>query len=61
MKLLGVLDFRSSGDQHKPVMDALKPIGRHKDSSTTYLLLGETIPLDGVMRKDCTARSVLPR
>ncbi|MEU7177897.1 MULTISPECIES: Tn3 family transposase [Streptomyces] len=52
MKLLGVLDFRSSNDQHKPVMDALKLIERHKDSSTTYLPLGETIPLEGVVRKD---------
>ncbi|MFE7815680.1 hypothetical protein ACFU5P_27825 [Streptomyces sp. NPDC057433] len=30
MKLLGVLDFRSSNDQHRPVMDALKLIERHK-------------------------------
>jgi hypothetical protein len=52
MKLLGVLDFRSSNDQHKPVMDALKLIERHKDSSTTYLPLGEAIPLEGVVRKD---------
>lgn len=52
MKLLGVLDFRSSNDQHKPVMDALKLIERHKDSSTTYLPLGEATPLEGVVRKD---------
>ncbi|MEV7471919.1 hypothetical protein AB0O20_36375 [Streptomyces kronopolitis] len=52
MKLLGVLDFRSSNDQHKPVMDALKLIERHKDSSTTYLPLGEGVPLEGVVRKD---------
>ncbi|MGW8700163.1 DUF4158 domain-containing protein [Streptomyces eurythermus] len=52
MKLLEVLDFRSSNDQHKPVMDALKLIERHEDSSTTYLPLGETVPLDGVVRKD---------
>lgn len=52
MKLLEVLDFCSSNDQHKPVMEALKLIERHKDSSTTYLPLGETIPLEGVVRKD---------
>jgi hypothetical protein len=52
MKLLEVLDFHSSNDQHKPVMDALKLIERHKDSSTTYLPLGEAIPLHGVVRKD---------
>ena len=52
MDLLGVLQFRSSNDRHKPVIDALKLIERHKDSATTYLPLGETIPLDGVVRKD---------
>lgn len=52
MKLLGVLGFHSSNDQHKPVIEALKLIERHKDSSTTYLPLGETIPLEGVVRKD---------
>ncbi|MGW9597040.1 transposase [Streptomyces chartreusis] len=33
-------------------MEALKLIERHKDSSITYLPLGETIPLEGVVRKD---------
>lgn len=51
-KLLGVLDFRSSNDKHKPVIEALKLIEQHKDSSTTYLPLGQDIPLDGVVRKD---------
>ncbi|MEV5441281.1 Tn3 family transposase [Streptomyces sp. NPDC052644] len=52
MKLLEVLDIRSSNDRHKPVIEALALIERHKDSSTTYLPLGETVPLDGVVRKD---------
>jgi hypothetical protein len=39
-----VLEFRSSNDRHKPVIDALKLIERHRDSSTSYLPLGETIP-----------------
>ncbi|MEU0720716.1 Tn3 family transposase [Streptomyces lavendulocolor] len=52
MDLLGVLQFCSSNDRHKPVIDALKLIERQKDSSTTYLPLGETIPLEGVVRKD---------
>ncbi|MFH8500633.1 hypothetical protein [Streptomyces coeruleorubidus] len=30
MKLLGVLDFCPSNDQHKPVMEALELIERHK-------------------------------
>ncbi|WP_257981158.1 hypothetical protein [Streptomyces sp. CB02959] len=51
MDLLGVLAFRSSNDRHKPVIDALKLIERHKDSSTTYLPLGETIPLEGSWRR----------
>ncbi|MET7300408.1 Tn3 family transposase [Embleya sp. NPDC005575] len=52
MDLLGVLEFRSSNDRHKPVIDALKLIERHRDSSTSYLPLGETVPLEGVVRKD---------
>ena len=52
IKLLEVLDFRSSNDAHKPVIKALELIERHKDSATTYLPLGEDIPLDGVVRKD---------
>lgn len=52
MDLLGVLEFCSSNDRHKPVIDALKLIERHRDSSTSYLPLGETIPLEGVVRKD---------
>ncbi|GAA3083694.1 hypothetical protein GCM10020000_82370 [Streptomyces olivoverticillatus] len=51
MQLLGVLDFQSSNDAHKPVIDALALIERHKDSTTQYLPLGETIPLDGVVHK----------
>ncbi|MGW5124567.1 Tn3 family transposase [Streptomyces sp. NPDC004069] len=52
MKLLEVLDFRSSNDRHKPVIEALALIELHKDSSTTYLPHGETVPLQGVVRKD---------
>ncbi|MGW2523461.1 hypothetical protein ACWC09_42065 [Streptomyces sp. NPDC001617] len=51
-KLLEVLDFRSSNDRHKPVIEASALIERHKDSSsTTYLPLGETVPLQGVVRE----------
>ncbi|MFJ8746857.1 Tn3 family transposase [Embleya sp. NPDC127516] len=52
IKLLGVLEFRSSNDQHKPVIDALALIKRHKDSTAQYLPIGQRIPLDGVVRKD---------
>ncbi len=52
MKLLEGLDFRSSNERHKPVIEALALIERHKDSATTYLPLGETVPLEGVVRKD---------
>lgn len=52
-----MLDFRSSNDRHKPVVEALALIERHKDSSTTYLPLGETAPLEGVVRKDCMERA----
>lgn len=50
MDLLGVLEFRSSNDRHS--IDALKLIEGNRDSSTSYLPLDETIPLEGVVRKD---------
>ncbi len=55
MQLLGVLALRYSNDRHKPVIDVLRLVERHKDSSTTHLPLGETIPLEGIVRKDWTA------
>jgi hypothetical protein len=55
-----VLGLRSSNDQHKPAMDALKLIERYEDSSfTTYLSLGETMPLEGAVRKDWTEFAIL--
>ncbi|MCX5181021.1 Tn3 family transposase [Streptomyces virginiae] len=52
MDLLAVLDFRSSNDAHKPVIDALALIARHRESTAQYLPAGESVPLQGVVRKD---------
>jgi len=45
IRLLEVLEFRSSNDTHRPVVEALALIGRHAGSAnTTYYPLGETVP-----------------
>jgi TnpA family transposase len=53
VRLLEVLDFRSSNDTHRPVIDALATITRHAgDGNTTYYPLGETIPAHRGVRGD---------
>jgi TnpA family transposase len=45
IRLLGVLEFRSSNSTHRPVIEALGLIGRHANAgNTTYFSLGETVP-----------------
>ena len=46
IRLLEVLQFRSSNMQHQPVIEALGLIGRHaRDGNTTYYPLGEYVPV----------------
>ncbi len=46
IRLLRVLEFRSSNDTHRPVIEALELIGRHAaGGNTTYYPLGETVPV----------------
>ncbi|MGV9937271.1 hypothetical protein ACWDY4_43380 [Streptomyces olivaceoviridis] len=55
---LGVDEFQvSAGDLPGYGVGRLL-IARHKDSSTTYLPLGEAIPLDCVVRKDWTETAI---
>jgi hypothetical protein len=45
IRLLEVLEFRSSNDTHRPVVEALALIGRHAASANTiYYPLGESVP-----------------
>jgi Domain of unknown function (DUF4158) len=46
IRLLEVLQFRSSNTAHQPVIEALGLIGRHAhDGNTTYYPLGEHVPV----------------
>lgn len=42
--LLDVLEFRSSNDSHRPVLEALELISRYADTRLTYYPEGEAVP-----------------
>jgi TnpA family transposase len=44
IELLDVLEFRSSNATHRPVLDALALVARHKDGRVTYYPPGEHVP-----------------
>lgn len=44
IRLIGVLEFRSNNERHRPVLDALDVVARHADSRTTYLPADEDVP-----------------
>ena len=48
-EVLGILDFRSNNENHKPVILALSIVKKYIDTSQRYLPLSEDIPLDGVV------------
>lgn len=49
-KLLEALSFRSNNQQHRPVLDALVWIERHRESKRQYYQLTGSIPIEGVVR-----------
>ena len=52
IELLDVLEFRSSNTTHRPVLDALDLVARHKDGRTTYYPHGEHVPTNRVVAGD---------
>ena len=48
-EVLGILDFRSNNEIHKPVIRALDIVKKYADISQRYLPLSEDIPVDGVV------------
>ncbi|MEU4295012.1 Tn3 family transposase [Kribbella sp. NPDC026596] len=44
IELLDVLEFRSSNATHRPVLDALELVARHKDGRVTFYPAGEHVP-----------------
>lgn len=50
IKLLDVLEFRSSNHTHRPVIEALALVARYANAgNTTYYPLGETVPVHKAM------------
>ena len=49
--ILNTLEFRSNNTMHRPVIDAIKLIRRHRDSRQLFFTLEEA-PIDGVIRKN---------
>lgn len=53
IKLLDVLEFRSSNHAHRPVIEALALVARYANAgNTTYYPLGETVPVHKAMGGD---------
>ncbi|MFF3123686.1 Tn3 family transposase [Streptomyces sp. NPDC057908] len=53
IRLLDVLEFRSSNDTHRPVIEALALVARYANAgNTTYYPLGETVPVHKAMGGD---------
>jgi len=49
-KLLECMNFCSNNTMHRPVLDALMWLERHKDSGGQYYYLSDDIPINGVVR-----------
>ncbi|GAA2941731.1 hypothetical protein GCM10010446_28700 [Streptomyces enissocaesilis] len=55
IKLLDVLEFRSSDHAHRPVIEALALVARYASAgNTTYYPLGETVPVHKAMGGEWT-------
>jgi hypothetical protein len=54
IRLLGVLEFRSSNTAHQPVIDALQLIVRYAHATATYYPVGEHVVLHGAVDADWT-------
>lgn len=53
IRLLDVLEFRSSNQAHRPVIEALMLVARYANAgNTTYYPLGETVPVHKAMGGD---------
>ncbi|NJP22150.1 MAG: Tn3 family transposase [Hydrococcus sp. CRU_1_1] len=49
-KLLGVLEFCSNNDVHRPVIEALELLKKYADSQQRYYAPEEKIPIEGVLK-----------
>ena len=51
-KLLGVLEFRSNNEKHRPVLQAIDILRKYANSKASTYPLHEDVPLDGVVPAD---------
>jgi hypothetical protein len=50
--LLEALEFKSNNDRHRPVMQALELLKKHRERKSPTFPADETVPLDGVVQDD---------
>ena len=50
--LLHVLSFQCNNERHRPVMDALALLEKHRDRKSPVFPFSEKVPLDGVVNDD---------
>lgn len=48
--ILEALDFRSNNTQHRPVLNALDWLKRHKNTGLRYIQLDSSVPIEGVIQ-----------
>lgn len=49
-KLLGVLEFRSNNEVHRPVIQALELLKKYADSKQRYYSASDEVPIEGVLK-----------
>ena len=49
--LLGVLNFRSNNEQHKPLIEALVVVAAYLEEKDAFYPVGQEVPLDDVIQK----------
>ncbi|WP_336788492.1 Tn3 family transposase [Paenibacillus sp. MMO-177] len=49
-EILGILEFRSNNEVHRPVIRALELVKKYSDTGHHYLPMSDEIPIDGVIR-----------
>jgi len=50
-QILNALEFRSNNSAHRPVIEALDLLKRHRNSGQQYFTTDDQVPIEGVIRK----------
>ncbi|RNB78268.1 hypothetical protein [Brevibacillus panacihumi] len=60
-EILGILEFRSNNEVHRPVIRALELVKKFSDTGYHYLPMSEEIPIDGIILTHCREGRERPR